>query len=53
MMEIIKILCLFIAILFTISCLFRAHAKNDIAFHNMVMMSIGWTGFIYLQFIYK
>ena len=49
--EIIKVACLFMAILFTIVNGARVYQRNDIPMANFLYHAAGLTGFIYLQWI--
>jgi len=51
MIDILKIIFLFIAVFFTINNTFRLIAKNDNTPMNVIIHAIGITGFIYLQFL--
>ena len=50
-MEILKIVFLFIAVLFIIANSIRIYYKNDVPFANIFYNTIGITGFIYLQWM--
>ena len=46
-----KIICLFIAILFTSSILTKTYHKNTVSAMNFVLQAAGITGFIVLQWL--
>ena len=50
-LEIIKVVCLFVTILFTIVNAARLYNKNSLPVANFLLHGIGLTGFIYLQWI--
>jgi len=49
--EILKVLFLFITVLFTTRNIMALFAKNSIPGKNIIFQAIGITGFIYLHFI--
>jgi hypothetical protein len=49
--EILKVVCLFLALLFSHANIVHLITKNDIHSGNMIWWAIGMTGFIYLQFL--
>lgn len=51
--EIIKIICLFLSIMFTVVNVHRAIMKNTIPASNFMLQCGGITGFIYLQWLIK
>lgn len=50
-LEVLKIACLFLSVLFTGSNVARLVKGNDLPSGNVVFWAIGTTGFIYLQFL--
>ena len=48
---IFKIAFLFIAILFTYANVIRAWLQSEVPSVNMLVVAIGWTGFITLQWL--
>jgi hypothetical protein len=46
-----KIICLFLAILFTLSNVTRAYHKNAIPAINFILQAVGIAGFIVLQWM--
>lgn len=52
-LEMIKIICLFISIFFTFTNILRFSRGLSVPTANFVYWAIGVTGFVYLQFLYK
>lgn len=49
-LMIIKLVCMFLGILFSIVNITRAYGKNDIPSMNFIYQTIGIVGFIVIQF---
>jgi hypothetical protein len=50
-MLIWKIICLFIGMVYTFTCILRAMNKNSISAMQIILACAGITGFIVLQFL--
>jgi len=50
-LEIVKLICLFTAVMFTTVNLVRAYHAREIPAMNFVIQALGMTGFIYLQWL--
>uniref|UniRef100_A0A6M3J2W3 Uncharacterized protein n=1 Tax=viral metagenome TaxID=1070528 RepID=A0A6M3J2W3_9ZZZZ len=50
-MELLKIGFLFLGVLLGISLVIRAWYDQTISFIHLLLVTIGWSGFIYLQWL--
>lgn len=50
-LEIIKVFSLFLSLFYTIPTILKFLRREGLSSFNFAMISLGWTGFIYLQWL--